>query len=91
MRKGGGGELSGAETRERINAEPLLPHGGSSPLAVLSVGHLLNITDNGRTYKTKKEGLGGVGARRSAWIKIALGNRTPPVPPPNTHNASTEV
>ena len=40
---------------------------GSSPLAVLSVGHLLNITDNDRTYKTIR-----TQARRSAWIKDAL-------------------
>lgn len=36
-------------------------------MAVLSVGHLLNITDNDRTYKTIR-----TRARRSAWIKDAL-------------------
>lgn len=39
----------------------------SSPLAVLSVGHLLNITDNDCTYKTIR-----TCARQSAWIKDTL-------------------
>lgn len=36
-------------------------------MAVLSVGHLLNITDNDGTYKTIR-----TRARRLAWIKVAL-------------------
>lgn len=36
-------------------------------MAVLSVGHLLNITDNDHTYKTIR-----TLARLSAWIKDAL-------------------
>ena len=40
---------------------------GSSPLAGLSVGHLLNITVNDFTYETIR-----ALERQSAWIKDAL-------------------